>query len=64
MTMAQSLTHLKNDVMYPADRKSLLATCNNMSDIPAEDRAWFTKTIPEGKYKNAQDVLGALLAKV
>jgi hypothetical protein len=62
--LATELGHLKNDVMYPADRKAILAACNNMSDYPKEDRDWFSKTLPEGKYTNAHDVLQALLAKV
>jgi hypothetical protein len=35
-----------------------------MMDVPAEDREWFTKNLPDRTYNNAQDVLGALLEKV
>jgi hypothetical protein len=35
-----------------------------MMDIPAEDREWFSKNLPDRTYKNAQDVLAALLEKV
>jgi hypothetical protein len=35
-----------------------------MSDAPKDDRDWFAKALPEGKYNTANDVLKALLAKV
>jgi hypothetical protein len=35
-----------------------------MIDIPAEDREWFAKNLPDRTYNNALDVLGALLDKV
>ncbi|HEX9708787.1 MAG TPA: hypothetical protein VGB42_02285 [Candidatus Thermoplasmatota archaeon] len=49
---------------YPTDRKGVIAACNNMSDVEADDREWFNKTLPEGKYKGAADVMNALIAKV
>lgn len=63
-TMKTSLEHLKHHVEYPANRAELVAACNNMSDLPTEDRSWFDTAIPEGKYKNPEDVLKALLQKV
>ncbi len=62
--MKTSLEHLKHHVTYPTDRKGLLAACTGMSDVEAADREWFTKTLPEGKYKGAEDVLRAVLSKV
>ncbi len=63
-TLATELDHLKNHVEYPANRAAVIAACNNMSDAPTEDSKWFAKTLPEGNYRNADDVLRALLAKV
>lgn len=62
--LASELGHLKNHVMYPADRKAVVAACNGFSDAPKEDREWFAQALPEGKYSNAGDVMRALLAKV
>ena len=58
------LEHLKRHVQYPATRKALVEACNNMSDVPAADRAWFEKSLPEGTYRAPEDVIKALLAKV
>ena len=63
-TFAEELGHLKKHVTYPANRKQVVATCSNMSDAPAADRNWFAKTLPEGNYRSADEVLAALLKKV
>ncbi len=62
--LATELDHLKNHVEYPANKATVVAACNGMSDAPKEDSAWFVKTLPEGNYRNAEDVMRALLAKV
>ncbi len=62
-TLASELGHLKNHVKYPTNKKDLVATCNNMMDVPAADRDWFAKSVPEGNYKNPEEVLKVLLAK-
>ncbi len=64
MAMETSLGHLKNHVSYPADKAGLVAACNNMADLPAEDREWFANKLPEGNYENPEDVVAALLAKL
>jgi hypothetical protein len=35
-----------------------------MMDIPAEDREWFAKNLPDRTYNTPQDLLAALLDKV
>ncbi len=62
--MKTSLEHLKHHIDYPASKAELVAACNNMSDVSSADRSWFSTAIPEGKYKNPEDVLKALLGKV
>ncbi|MBI4416885.1 MAG: hypothetical protein HY557_07875 [Euryarchaeota archaeon] len=62
--LATELGHLKHDVQYPANKKAVVAACNNMSDYPMEDRDWFMKNLPEGTYKGPDDVLKALLGKL
>jgi hypothetical protein len=62
--LSEELGHLKNHVQYPASRNEVVAACNNMSDVPSEDKEWFSKTLPEGRYTKADDVMTALLTKV
>lgn len=59
-----ALSHLKNDVPFPADRKAIVTACNNMMDLPEEGRDWFAKTLPEGHYKSPEDVMSTLLQHV
>ena len=63
MGMREAMQHIKNDVMYPTDRKGVVTACNNMSELPQADRDWFAKTLPEGKYKNPDEVIRAVFAK-
>ena len=64
MSLGQELGHLKNHVRYPANRSQVVAACNNMSDAPAEDKEWVMKSLPEGTYRSADEVVSALLRKV
>ncbi len=62
--LSEELDHIKNHVDYPASRTQVVEACNNMSDVPSDDRDWFSKTLPEGTYKTADEVVSALLTKV
>jgi hypothetical protein len=62
--LATELGHLKSHVKYPANRAQVIAACNKMHDVPSEDAQWFEKALPEGNYRNATEVLSALLTKV
>jgi len=62
--LATELSHLKSHVKYPANRAQVVAACNQMHDLPDDDAQWFTKALPEGNYRSANDVLAALLTKV
>jgi len=62
--LSEELGHLKNHVQYPASRNEVVAACNNMSDVPSADKEWVAKTLPEGRYTKADDVMTALLTKV
>lgn len=62
--LAIELGHLKSHVQYPANRAQVVAACNKMQDLPREDAQWFESTLPEGTYRNANDVMTALLTKV
>jgi hypothetical protein len=62
--LATELGHLKSHVKYPASRTQVIAACNQMHDLPSEDAQWFERALPEGTYRNAGEVLTALLTKV
>ena len=62
-TLAEELGHLKNHVKYPADKQQVVSACNDMSDAPEADRKWVSQSLPEGTYRSADEVVGALLKK-
>lgn len=62
--MRTSLEHLKHHVPYPTNRKGVLEACNKMSDYAEDDRSWFNQALPEGNYRNPEDVLRAVLTKL
>ena len=57
------LEHIKRHISYPATKRQAVEACNNMMDVPAEDREWFSKNLPDRTYNSAQDLLVALLEK-
>ncbi len=61
---AEELGHLKLHVPYPATRAQVVAACNNNVHAEKDDAEWMAQALPEGTYKNANEVLGALLTKV
>lgn len=63
-SLATSMEHLKHHVEYPASRDEVVAACNDMSDIPSDDRDWFMKSLPAGDYNGPEDVLTAILQKL
>ena len=60
MDTAAMKVHIKAHMEYPATKKQIVEACNNMSDVSADDRAWFAKTLPDKKYKSSDDVIKAL----
>lgn len=62
--MKSNLEHLKNHVPYPTDKAGVVSACNNMMDVPEEDRTWFESALPEGKYENAEGVIKAVLENI
>ncbi len=51
------MTHLKSHVMYPASRRTIIETCNQMAHVPASARTWVEQKLPEGIYQSADDVV-------
>jgi len=58
------LEHAKKHVDYPATKKQLMEACNNFSDVPAAEKNWFAKTLPDRTYKNANEVISSLMDEV
>ena len=55
-----ALEHFKTHQSYPASKEDLVKECDNLSDFSKEDKEWFMKTLPEGNYASADDVIKAL----
>lgn len=55
-----AIDHLRQHQAYPATKAELVKECNELSDFSKEDKEWFMKSLPEGTYKSADDVIGAL----
>ena len=54
------MTHIKSHVNYPTTKLALVEACNNMMEIPEEDKKWFAETLPDSAYDTPEDVLKAL----
>ena len=50
-------THVEQ---YPADCNDLVMACNNLSEFTSAEKEWFTKALPHGMYKNANEVKRAI----
>jgi len=47
-------------VDYPTTKKELIKACNKMSEVPKSHREWFERNLPERRYENINEVVGAL----
>ena len=54
------MKHLKEHQDYPATKKELMESCNNLSDFSSGDKKWFNDNLPEGTYHSAKEVAGAI----
>lgn len=55
----QTMDHLHH-VTYPASKDDLVKACNEMSDVPENDKRWFMENLPEKNYQSAEDVKQAV----
>ncbi len=51
------MAHLQSHVMYPASRRTIIETCNQMAHVPASTRTWVEQKLPEGIYQSANEVV-------
>lgn len=58
--MKDAVDHFKMHQKYPATKAQLVAECNNLSHFDADDKKWFSDTLPEGNYNSAEEVMKAL----
>lgn len=52
--------HLVEHQEYPATKEELVAECDNLSDFSEADKKEFSKKLPAGTYKSADEVVAAL----
>ena len=45
---------------YPSTKSALVASCAGLTDMPAGDREWFERNLPDGTYDSADEVIRAL----
>ena len=58
--MKEVMEHLDGHFTYPATKGEIVKACNMMSDVPEKHRKWFMEALPEGTYKNAEEVKAAV----
>jgi len=61
--LQEELGHIKNHVTYPASKQQVVAACNNMSDVPSEDKTFVSSSLPDQTFNKPEDVVNALLRK-
>lgn len=60
MQKKEVMSHIENDVKYPASKQALTEACNQMSDVPAEDKKWFEDNLPDKTFNSPEEVKQAL----
>jgi hypothetical protein len=55
--------HLTKHQSYPATKSALIASCNNLMDFSADDKKWFSESLPDRTYASAADVMKVLGVK-
>lgn len=48
--------HLREHIQkWPATKDEIMSACNNISDIPAENKRWVVEYLPEGTYESPEE---------
>jgi|GEM_PF-1312649 len=58
--MNEVMEHLDGHITYPATKQEIIKACENMSDVPADDKNWVMKNLPDKTYMNTDDVKNAM----
>ena len=51
------MVHLQSHIMYPASKRTIVESCNQMAHVPASTRMWVEQSLLEGMYKSADEVV-------
>ena len=60
MDTKELMSHLQNHIQYPATKRTIVESCNQMAHVPAASRTWVEQKLPEGNYKSANEVVMTL----
>jgi hypothetical protein len=52
--------HIVEDINYPASRKDVIKAFEGFKDVDPSDKEWVSKHLPEGTYKNDDEVIHAM----
>jgi hypothetical protein len=63
MSLQEELGHIKNHVKYPASKQQVIEACNNMSDVPSQDKDFVSRSLPDQTYRGPEDVVSALIKR-
>jgi hypothetical protein len=55
--MKELMLHLQNHIMYPASKRTIVESCNQMAHVPASTRTWAEQNLPDGTYMSADEVV-------
>lgn len=55
--MLKGAIHVREHVHYPADKASIIETCNKMNEVPENDRERFERCLPERLFDNADSAI-------
>lgn len=56
----EMMSHIREHAQYPATKQALVEACNNMEHVSEEHRKWFSDTLPDKTYQNADEVISAV----
>lgn len=62
--LRDALSHIKNDVQYPASKEDIMRACANISEVPAQERDWLELNIPNRTFDDPEEVIIALFDKL
>jgi hypothetical protein len=52
--------HIVEDIDYPAAREDVIKAFEGFKDVDPSDKEWVSKHLPEGTYKNDDEVIHAM----
>jgi len=59
-SLSELSTHISQHVSYPISRTDFMASCGNLSHVPAEARRWVEENLPNRTFQSAEDLYHTL----